>query len=480
MSTTRHSQDHDDLNFQAFCQQAPISLESNCYLERQSQLESNARSYPRCFPIAINRAKGVYIEDTAGQLFIDCLAGAGTLALGHNHPAIHEVLHQHLDSGAPLHTLDITTPVKDAFIEQLFQSLPTELAKKSKVQFCGPTGADAVEAAIKLVKTATRRESVLVFSGAYHGMTHATLGMMGNLATKAPVKNLMPGVQFLPYPNRYRCPFGLSGEQSITSNLNHIESLLSDPQSGVLSPAAIIVEAIQGEGGVVTAPISWLQGLRAITKQYDIPLIFDEVQSGIGRSGKMFAFEHADIVPDVVVISKAVGGGLPLSLVVYDQRLDTWAPGAHTGTFRGNQLAMAAGTVTLKTITEQRLPEHATAMGQRLQHHLTMLQNDCPYLGDIRGRGLMIGIEIVDINQPAKNHSFPPFGQLAAAIQQQCLKRGLILETGGRDGCTLRFLPPLIITQEEIDKAAEIFRQATEQAVSELTQALQVSEKITA
>ena len=244
------------LDFQRFCQQSDFTLQNNAYLERQSKFESNARSYPRSFPIAINRAKGIYIENTEGQLFFDCLAGAGTLALGHNHPAIHEVLKQHLDSEAPLHTLDITTPSKDAFIEALFAILPEGFAPKAKVQFCGPTGADAVEAAIKLAKTATQRGGVIAFSGAYHGMTQGTLAMMGNLATKAPVKNLMPEVQFMPYPNPYRCPFGLRGEQSIQANLHYLENVLSDPQSGVLLPAAIIVEAIQREDGVVTEPVS--------------------------------------------------------------------------------------------------------------------------------------------------------------------------------------------------------------------------------
>ncbi len=451
------------LDMHQFLRQRPITLAANPYLDRQSQRESNARSYPRRFPIAIGRAEGIYIEDTAGQLFIDCLAGAGTLALGHNHPAIHRALHQHLDSMAPLHTLDITTPVKDAFVDLLFEALPAEFSKQARIQFCGPTGADAVEAAIKLAKTATGRRSVVAFSGAYHGMTHATLGMMGDLAPKAPIHNLMPEVQFLPYPYLYRCPFGLFGEQSITSNLNYIESLLSDSHSGVLPPAAVIVEAIQGEGGVIAAPSRWLQGLRRITQERDIVLILDEVQCGMGRSGKMFAFEHAEIVPDIIVISKALGGGLPLSVIVYDQALDTWAPGAHAGTFRGNQLAMAAGSVTLSTIAKQQLWEHAAMMGNRLHQHLIRLKAECPYVGDVRGRGLMLGVEIVDADQ---QQSPPPtFAQLASSIQHRCLQNGLIIETGGRDNSTLRFLPPLIIQEKEIDLAAEIFRNSALESV---------------
>lgn len=456
------------LSLQQFRQQAPINLASNPYLDRQSQQESNARSYPRRFPIAIGQAEGVYIKDTRGQLFVDCLAGAGTLALGHNHPAVHDALRQHLDSMAPLHTLDITTPAKDHFVQALFGALPAEFARQARIQFCGPTGADGVEAAIKLVKTATGRRSMLAFSGAYHGMTHATLAMMGDLSTKAPIANLMPEVQFLPYPYLYRCPFGLAGEQSISSNLHYLENLLSDSHSGVLPPAGIIVEAIQGEGGAIPAPVRWLKELRRITRDYGIPLILDEVQCGMGRSGKMFAFEHADIVPDVIVISKAIGGGLPLSVIVYDQALDAWGPGAHTGTFRGNQLAMVAGKVTLETISGQGLCEHAALMGQRLQQHLTQLQAECPYMGDVRGRGLMLGVEVVDARQQPQTPP-PPFSELAGRVQRQCLKNGLILETGGRNGSTLRFLPPLIINEEEIDLVAEIFRKSMLEACRSLS-----------
>ena len=452
-------------DLQHFNQQKTIVLSQNHYLKRQQELESNARSYPRRIPIAIKRAHGIYIEDTSNNIFIDCLAGAGTLALGHNHPAIHSALKHHLDSGAPLHTLDLTTPVKDAFIENIFDALPLEFAQKARIQFCSPSGADAIEAAIKLTKIATGRRSVLAFSGGYHGMTHGALSLMGNLATKSPIPNLMPEVQFLPYPYTFRCPFGLEAEASIDCNLNYIENLLSDPESGVTAPAAIILEAIQGEGGVIPAPIRWLQGLRELTQRFDIPLIMDEVQSGIGRTGAMFAFEHANIVPDVVVISKAIGGGLPLSVVVYDKALDQWSPGAHTGTFRGNQMAMVAGSVTLDVIRSEGLCQHAEVMGQRLKQHLQQLQRDFPQLGDVRGRGLMIGVEVVKPETQTDKSPAKYDGHLSAKIQQHCIKRGLILELGGRDGCTLRFLPPLIIQAKEIDKVAEIFAQATAAAI---------------
>ncbi|WP_028301005.1 diaminobutyrate--2-oxoglutarate transaminase [Oceanospirillum beijerinckii] len=454
------------LNLDRFYHQAPITLSSNEYLDRQAAQESNARSYPRRFPIAISRAEGIFIEDTKGQLFIDCLAGAGTLALGHNHPDIHQALKTHLDSMAPLHTLDITTPVKDAFVNKLFEALPDNFAQQAKVQFCGPTGADAVEAALKLAKTATGRRSVLAFSGAYHGMTHATLGIMGDVSVKEPVHNLMAEVQFLPFPYLYRCPMGLEAEQSIDSNLHYIENMLNDSHSGVLPPAALIVEAIQGEGGAIPAPTRWLKELRRITKEHNIPLILDEVQCGMGRSGKMFAFEHADIEPDIIVISKAIGGGLPLSVIVYNQELDTWGPGAHTGTFRGNQLAMVAGKVVLETIAEQNLCKNAEKMGELLKAHLLELQAECSYIGDVRGQGLMLGVEIVD---PRENTSpAPTFKELASIIQRQCLQNGLILESGGRNDSTLRFLPPLIIKEDEVNLVAGIFKKSVIEGVNQL------------
>ncbi|WP_086932867.1 diaminobutyrate--2-oxoglutarate transaminase [Agarilytica rhodophyticola] len=470
-----HSCLQDDLNsktlqaspftLKKFSEQAAISLSYTNYLERQNLLESNARSYPRRIPIAIKRAQGIYIEDTKGQLFIDCLAGAGTLALGHNHPVIHNVLKNYLDSSGPLHTLDITTPTKDTFIKDVFDILPAEFAQKAHIQFCGPSGADATEAAIKLAKTATGRRSVLAFSGGYHGMTHGALSLTGNLAAKTPVSNLMPEVHFLPYPYEFRCPFGLKGEQSIASNLHYIENLLSDPESGITTPAAIIVEAVQGEGGMIPAPARWLKGLREITARFDIPLILDEIQCGIGRTGDMFAFEYADIVPDMILLSKAIGGGLPLSLVLFDKSLDKWNPGAHAGTFRGNQMAMAAGSATLDVIRTEQLCQNASLMGERLRQHLQEIQRQYSHIGDVRGRGLMIGVEIVNPEKLLNDGSPTPSGELAAKIQRECLKKGLILELGGRNGCTVRFLPPLIIKPEEIDRVAEIFAQATQVAL---------------
>lgn len=439
----------------------PYCLDTTALLERQQRQESNARSYPRRIPLVLERAHGIYVQDSRGQVFVDCLAGAGTLALGHNHPVVIEAIQQALSSGMPMHTLDLTTPVKDAFVQEIFGCLPEAFARDARIQFCGPTGADAVEAALKLTRTATGRHGVLAFEGAYHGMTLGTLSVSGNLAPKSALGALMPGVQRLPYPHDYRCPFGVGGDKAVELNLHYLEHLLSDPESGITEAAALILEPVQGEGGVIPAPDQWLQGVRELTARHAIPLIMDEIQCGIGRTGKMFAFEHAGILPDVVTLSKAIGGGLPLSVVVYREALDTWRPGAHAGTFRGNQLAMAAGSATLGFIRREGLLAQVEEVGLRLREHLQQLQREFAWIGNVRGRGLMLGMEIVDPCGTADRQGRPPADAARAQrLQRACLHRGLIVELGGRHGATVRFLPPLIITRAEIDFVGQILHEA--------------------
>jgi diaminobutyrate-2-oxoglutarate transaminase len=401
-----------------------------------------------------------------GNQFIDCLAGAGTLALGHNHTVVREAIEDVLQSYLPLHTLDLTTPVKEAFVDELFDSLPHSFAEKAKVQFCGPTGGDAIEAALKLVKTATGNRSILSFQGGYHGSTHGTLSISGTLGPKKNIHALVPDTHFLPYPYAYRCPFGIGKEGHVISS-NYIENLLDDPESGIVKPAGIIVEVVQGEGGSIPAPVAWLKELRRITKERNIPLIIDEVQTGIGRTGKMFAFEHAGIEPDVLVLSKAIGGSLPLSVMLYDRRLDQWEPGAHIGTFRGNQMAMATGKATLQYIKEHQLPNQVEKNGAYLTKQLQEIQKSMHSIGDIRGRGLMLGIEIINPTKDANQiGSYPAYPELASKIQQECFKRGLILEVGGRFSSVIRLLPPLIITKEQIDEVLQRFYEAIKSAES--------------
>nr|WP_229816280.1 diaminobutyrate--2-oxoglutarate transaminase family protein [Streptomyces lucensis] len=459
--------------------EAPAGPEA--ILGRQSARESSARTYARALPIVPVRARGLTIEGADGRRYLDCLSGAGTLALGHNHPVVLEAVRRVLDSGAPLSVLDLATPVKDAFVTELFHTLPPGLAGRARVQFCSPAGTDAVEAALKLVRAATGRTGILAFTGAYHGMT------AGALAASGGARDVQ--VARLPYPQDYRCPFGVGGPLGAELAARWTESLLDDPKSGVPLPAGMIVEPVQGEGGVIPAPDDWLRRIRRLTAQWSIPLIADEIQTGVGRTGAFWAVDHSGVTPDVMVLSKAIGGSLPLAVVVYRDDLDVWRPGAHAGTFRGNQLAMAAGTATLAHVRENNLAERAADLGRRMLTQLREYVGDLACVGEVRGRGLMLGLELVEPEadgehragarpadpsglrsgqasapapgQASGSASGPAFSpasapvprpanpELAAAVQRACLQRGLIVELGGRHDAVVRLLPPLTISDEQ-------------------------------
>ncbi len=413
-------------------------------LRRQSLRESAARTYARSLPIVPVRARGLTIEGADGRRYLDCLSGAGTLALGHNHPVVLEAIRTVLDSGAPLHVLDLATPVKDAFTTELFATLPAELAENARIQFCGPAGTDAVEAAFKLVRTATGRDGLMAFSGAYHGMTAEALAASGGAQHTSVVR--------LPYPYDYRCPFQTGGERGAELAARWTQNLLDDHKSGVPRPAGMILEPVQGEGGVIPAPDGWLRRMRELTADRRIPLIVDEVQTGVGRTGTFWAIEHSGIVPDVIVLSKAIGGSLPLAVIVYREELDAWQPGAHAGTFRGNQLAMAAGAATLAYVRANGLADRAAGLGARMLARLRTLADAHDCIGDVRGRGLMLGVELVDPDADADTTGARPAApELAAAVQRACLNRGLIVELGGRHSAVVRLLPPLTITDEQAD-----------------------------
>ncbi len=429
----------------------PYDLIPDEVLLSQEHYESEVRSYPRRIPIAIKTTRGVIVEDTKGQTYVDCLAGAGALPLGYNHSEINQVMITQLNEGVPYQTLDITTPSKDAFIKAVMQFLPTNFAKTARIQFCGPSGADAVEASIKLAKLYTKRNTMASFHGAYHGMTNGSLALTGSLSAKERRTGLMSDVHFFPFPYSYRCSFGLGGEAGAKQSIRYIESVLCDDESGITKPAAIIVEPIQGEGGVIPASIKWLQELRRLTTEHGILLIFDEIQCGVGRSGDNFAFEAAGIEPDILVLSKAVGGGMPMSIILYHEKFDCWNAGEHTGTFRGNQLAMASGAKTLEIIKRDNLTENAKLRGEQLRAGFTTIQAQFPEIGEVRGRGLMNAIEIVKPGQQNRLGQAIADPELAAKIQRVALENGLIIEKGGRQGAVLRFLPPLIISETQID-----------------------------
>ena len=377
---------------------------NDTFLARQAEFESNVRSYPRKLPLAIAKAQGVWITDVENNQYLDCLAGAGTLALGHNHPEVLQSIQSVITSGLPLHTLDLTTPLKDEFSSYLLSLLPGQ-----GKEYC----------------------------------------------------NMMAEVQFMPYPHQYRCPLGIGGDAGVKALTYYFENLINDVESGVRKPAAVILEAVQGEGGVNPAPVEWLQRIRKVTQEHGILLIIDEVQAGFARTGKLFAFEHAGIEPDIIVMSKAVGGGLPLAVLGIKKQFDAWAPGHHTGTFRGNQLAMATGLTTLKILKDDKIADKVAAQGEWLKGKLTDLQKRYPVIGQVRGLGLMIGLEIVNPNE-AQDHMgcYPADGELSALLQKKCFENGLILERGGRNGCVLRLLPSLLITNAELEIFLDKFENA--------------------
>ena len=428
------------------------------YMLRQEQTESNARSYPRKFPFSLVKAKGVWLTDVEGNRYLDFLCGAGTLALGHNDPEVNQAMIDMLTNDRPLHTLDLMTPVKDTFVQTIFSLLPEELRANAKVQFCSPSGTDATDAAIKLCKTATGRTSVIAFHGAYHGMGHGPMSLTGNLGAKSKVGALMPDVHFMPYPYDYRCPFGLGGEAGTRACCEYFERMLKDPESGVTKPAAVILEPIQGEGGVIPAPVEFLQTVRRVTKELGIPMIVDEIQCGIGRSGKFFAFEYANIVPDVILASKAIGGTQPMSVVIYNKELDKWQPGAHAGTFRGNQLAMAAGTVVMKRVSKPEFLAEVAAKGDMMRERILELKKKVSIIGDVRGKGLMLGCEFVDPKGARDSlGALPGSGDIAARVQNGCFQNKLVMEKGGRHGAVMRCLCALNVTWDEINTMLDIF-----------------------
>lgn len=421
-------------------------------LARQSHRESNARVYPRHLPIAIADAAGSFVRDLDGNVFIDFLNGAGALPLGHSHPELVAAVTEQV--GLFAHGLDFPTPAKDAFTDAQLSMLPPAMRGQVKVHFCGPTGANAVDAALKLCKTATGRGNIISFQGGFHGTTHAAMALSGPVSNKAPVHNGVPGIHFFPYSSCSRCPVDLTPETCTTNCVNYLERSLQDPNGGIPLPAAVALEMVQGEGGVVPARPDFVRRVRALTRALDIPLVVDEVQTGCGRTGTWFAFERYDIEPDVIIASKALSGiGAPVAIILYDERLDAWAPGAHTGTFRGNQLAFAAGVEMIRIFHRDDVLGNVRRRGEQIARALDGLR-DHPWVRDVRGLGLMWGIELAD---PADGR---PAGELANQIRTLALRRGLILELGGRHDCVVRLIPPLNVTEEVVDTACTILLDA--------------------
>jgi len=421
----------------------------------QSIYESNVVSYSKAIPVAFEEGRGATIKDMDGNVYIDFFGGAGVLNVGHCNPEVLKAVAE--QEKKLIHALDFPTRPKLDLIKKLVEIAPGELKGNSKVFFGGPTGSDAVEAAVKLAKFNTGRKGILAFEGAYHGMTSGALTMSSGKKLKESYLPLIPEIHFAPYAYCYRCPFGHdSVEECGLHCAEYVRHILEDPHSGIVDPAAILIEAIQGEGGSIPPPDGYIKELREIATEYAIPLIIDEIQAGLGRTGKMFACEHSDTTPDIMTISKAIGGiGYPLSACICRKDFDKWPPGAHIGTFRGQCVAMAAGFAALNFMERNKLPDHATELGRHMLTRLQKTKEESKYIGDVRGRGLMIGVEFVMDKNTKK-----PAEDIARDVRKRCYVKGLIVELGGHYSNVVRFLPPLVLTEDLADKGLDIFTNA--------------------
>jgi diaminobutyrate-2-oxoglutarate transaminase len=389
--------------------------------------ESAVRSYSRSFPAVFARAKGEWLYAADGTRYLDFLSGAGSLNYGHNPEEITRELIDYLANDGLVHGLDLATSAKAGFLDALRRHVLDPRDLRYRVQFCSPSGASAVEAALDLACLATGRSTVVAFSGGFHGVTSGALAATGDGFFKDGLRHRLPAVTHLPYPDS---PLG--GFDS----MDLLRRLVEDPGSGVETPAAVLVETVQGEGGVYCAPEAFLRELRAFCDRHEIVLIVDDIQAGCGRTGHFFSFEPAGIRPDLVTLAKSIGGsGLPMALLLIAPELDVWKPGQHSGTFRGNQLAFTAGAAALRSVWADgalaaRVREHGAVTDGFLRRRVRL-----PYGVPVRGKGLIWGIEL---------------NGAATAVSRLCFERGLVVETCGRGGGVLKLLPPLTIEREAL------------------------------
>lgn len=428
-------------------------------LDIQREIEGNVVSYPRSFPIAIRRAKGAIIEDVDGNQFIDFFAGAGVLNLGHCNPEILPYVERQQQE--LIHALDFPTENKMTAIKNILSELPKELRDSYKVSFGGPTGSDAIEAAIKLAKIKTGRDGIIAFAGGYHGMSAGALAVTSDVNFRKKIWSLMPNVHFLPFNYCYRCPFSQTPGNCNLSCVDYLRDVIENQHSGVNKPAAILLEPIQGEGGNIPASKKYLQEVIKVARDHDILVIFDEIQCGFYRSGDFLAFMESGVDPDIITISKGIGGlGFPLSGLIYKKEIEAWGPGAHIGTFRGNQVSLAAANGAFDFVRRHNVEKHVKEISTYLMEGLQGLAEICPFLGDIRGRGLMIGLEFVK-----DKHSKKPYAAFVKDFKTNCFQQGLLFEVGGHHGNVARIVPPLIITPSIIDAAIEIMKKGLKQTM---------------
>ncbi|GGL65913.1 aspartate aminotransferase family protein [Halocalculus aciditolerans] len=419
-------------------------------LDRQKEIDSNAVAYPDHIPLVPDEAKGATIRDVDGNVFLDFFAGIGVLNVGHANPYVMDAVHEQADK--LVHTVDFPSEPRLDLIEKLEAIAPGGLAGNSKVVFGGPTGSDAIEAAIKLAKYNTGGSGLVAFRGSYHGATSGAMSITGKKDFKEPYAPLLPNVQFAPYPHPFEQ--GKTPERAVADSLREVRAIIEEPYGGMTNPAGIFVEPIQGEGGVVTPPEGFLSGLREIADDNDLPLVVDEIQAGLGRTGEWWASDHYDVTPDIVTTAKALGGvGFPLSATIYHEDLDTWGPGDHAGTYRGHVVAMRAGLRALEYVEEHDLLAHARRLGDDMRSRLRDV--DAPAVGDVRGKGLFVGVEFVDGDGD-------PAPDAVKRVQEHCYENGVLVWKAGQHGNVLRLLPPLVLTDAQAEAGLDVLCDAIE------------------
>jgi 4-aminobutyrate aminotransferase len=426
----------------------PPGPKARALIERDRAVVSP--SYTRGYPLVVERAWGAIVEDVDGNRFLDCTAGIAVTATGHSHPDVVAAVEDQARRFLHMSGTDFYYEPQVRLAEELAALAPWEGGARS---FFGNSGTEAIEACIKLARYATGRPNLIAFLGAFHGRTMGALA----LTASKPVQRrgfgpMMPGVRHAPYADCYRCPVGLDPDRCAAECLDVVEHQLL---AQLLSPdevAAVFVEPIQGEGGYVVAPDQFLQRLRELTRAHGILLVADEVQSGMGRTGRMFAIEHAGVQPDMVAVAKGVASGLPLGAAMAKHDLMRWPPGAHASTFGGNPVSCAAALATIRLLKEG-LVANAANVGAHLMSGLKALMEKHALIGDVRGRGLMVGVELVRDRATKERASEERNALVTAAFN-----RGLLLLGAGRNA--IRFSPPLVLTREQADAAVRIFDEA--------------------
>jgi len=399
------------------------------------ELESQVRSYVRSFPAIFHKAKGSLLYDEQGKEYIDFFAGAGTLNYGHNNPMVSEALIKYIEDDGIIHGLDKATKAKKSFLDKFNDIILKPRHMDYKVQFSGPTGTNAVESALKLVRMVKGRSNIISFTNAFHGLTMGSMAVTANAFYRDEAFINRINVSFMPFD-------GYFGEDVNTAE--YLRKFLEDQSSGVDLPAAIIMETIQAEGGINVASSKWLKEIEQICHDFDILLIVDDIQVGNGRTGSFFSFEDAGINPDIVTLSKSIGGGLPLSMVLMKPELDQWKPGEHTGTFRGNNLAFVAASEVLSYWENDNLSNTIYEKGQLLKEKLMEIRDKYSQLnGDVKGRGMIQGLKI------------PSLG-FCSEVTEEAFANGLLIELAGANDNILKLLPPLTTENELLNEGLEI------------------------